>query len=143
MKIVYYSYYGCYSSPICAYLHLNNKSKIEKEEFFKIPFLLQVDYGQMRLVGKDENQNDVFIIGVKNFGENIKKTLVDLMEIFNIKEDIIFIDTSFYDVIFFKVLMKLRDKRILTQTIDNFLYNYYLMKHENIKKFVERYKNIL
>jgi hypothetical protein len=143
MKVVYYSYYGCYSSPICAYLHLNDKSKIEKEEFFKIPFLFEIDYGQMRYIGKDSNKNEVFIIGMKNFSENIKKTLYGLIEIFKIEEDIIFIDTSQYDVIFFKVLISLRRKKILTKIIDNFLYNYYLIKCNHIKRFVESYKKML
>ncbi|HHW57672.1 MAG TPA: DUF3189 family protein [Clostridia bacterium] len=143
MKVIYYSYCGCFSSPICAYLHVNNKGQIEKEEFFNIPYLFQIDYGQIKFIGKDEDQNEVFIIGMKNFSENIKKTLQDLMKVFKIEEDIIFIDTSHYDVKFLKFLIRLRENKIFKKMTDELLYKYYYLRHQNIKKFIQKYKKVL
>ncbi|AIS52683.1 hypothetical protein TKV_c15180 [Thermoanaerobacter kivui] len=143
MKVIYYSYYGCYFSPICAYIHLNDKHKIEKEEFFKIPYLLEIDYGEIRFMGADDNQNEVFVIGMKGFSENIKRTLYGLMEIFKIEDDVIFIDTSHYDLKFFKLLMTLRKNPSLRKIVDNFLYSYYLLRYNDVRGFVERYKKIL
>lgn len=143
MKVIYYSFYGCYSSPICAYLHLNEKIDIGEEEFFKIPFLFQVDYGNIKYMGKDGCGNEIFVMGVKNFGENIKRTLKDLMKVFDIDDDMIFIDTSQYDFKFFGFLLGLRENKIFRNTVEKFFYGYYLQKRKHMKKFVEKYKRIL
>ncbi|MGB9779981.1 DUF3189 family protein [Caldanaerobacter sp.] len=143
MKVIYYSFCGCYSSPICAYLHLKGNADIGEEEFFKIPFFLEVDYGDIRYMGKDDYENEVYVMGVKSFGENIKRTLKDLMRVFDIDEDVIFIDTSHYDIKFLILLMKLRNKKIFKKAVEKILYRYYIKKKRDMKRFVEKYKRIL
>jgi hypothetical protein len=143
MKVIYYSFYGCYSSTICAYLHLNENADISQEEFFNIPFFLKVDYGNIKYVGEDEYKNEVYVMGVKSFGENIKRTLKDLMKVFGINDDVIFIDTSQYDFKFFGLLLRLRENKIFRNPVEKIFYSYYLRRRKHMKRFVEKYKRIL
>lgn len=142
MKIIYYSYYGCYSSLLLAYIHINKNNKILKKDFFKIPYLFNIDYGQLRYIGIDSDNNQIYAIGMKNFSDNIKKTLNGVMKIFNINDKVVFIDTSLYDIKFLKVFLLLRKIGFMREFIDNYLYDYVIKNYDNIKLFVYSNKNI-
>jgi len=121
MKIIYYSYYGNYISLLVSYMHVNNRRFITKEEFLNIPFLLDVNYGEIRHMG-DLDKNSIYVMGTKSYSSNIKKTLYGLMEIFNIKDKVIFVNTSKYEVRYLKIAIFLYKKNILKSFIEEILY---------------------
>lgn len=141
MKIIYYSYYGCYSSILSAYIRINKNNKITKENFFEIPYFLDIDFGQLRYFGIDEYNNQIYAIGMKNFSNNIKKTLIGIIKIFNINDETVFIDTSFYDVKFLKAYLLLRRIGFMRKFVDNYLYGFAIKNYNNIKSFVHSKKN--
>lgn len=141
MKIIYYSYYGCYSSILSAYIHINRNNKILKKDFFKIPYLLNIDYGQLRYIGIDSDNNQIYAIGMKNFSDNIKRTLNGVMKIFNINDKVVFIDTSLYDVKLLNVFLLLRQIGFMRKFIDNYLYKHAIKNYDKIKSFVYSNKN--
>lgn len=146
MKIIYYSYYGCFSSTIAAYIHTNILYRVvDFNDFIKIPGILEVDYGELKYVGVDDAMHEIYIIGLKNFSENIKKTLEGLRKIYNLEFDkIIFINTDIYEPKYMKLIMATRNMKIFVSVANFILYVYYRHYFNNIKDFVEsnKYKYI-
>ncbi|MDI6605177.1 MAG: DUF3189 family protein [Thermoanaerobacteraceae bacterium] len=139
MKIIYYSYYGCYSTIIAAYIHSKIiDDVISKEEFYDIPEIFEINYGILKYIGIDENNNEIYVIAMKNFSDNIKKTFEGLRKIFNLEfEKIIFVDTSSFDVRYFKIYLYLRKVRIFKNIIDYILYKKIMANYRHIKSFVD------
>ncbi|MGB9813135.1 MAG: DUF3189 family protein [Thermovenabulum sp.] len=86
MKIFYYCYGSAHSSVIAAAIHVGYlpKDRIPKdEEFLKIPYFDKTDnyeIGTPFLMGKDEYGNEVYIIGMTNEREMIKKTIISFLK---------------------------------------------------------------
>lgn len=142
MKIIYYSYYGCYSSVIAAYVHTKYiKDKIRKDVFFSIPEVLKTDYGELKYIGIDENYHEVYTIGMKNFSDNIKKTLEGLRKIFNLEYDkLIFVDTDRFEPKCMKLFLSLRKVSIFRKFMDHILYCVFIKRLDEIKNFVSNLK---
>ncbi|MDI3310903.1 MAG: DUF3189 family protein [Thermoanaerobacterium sp.] len=142
LKIVYYSYYGCFSSVVTAYIHTGYlKDEISKDIIFSLPEMLNLDYGELKYIGLDENLHEVYIIGMKNFSDNIKKTLEGLRKIYNLEYDrLIFVDTNMYEPKYFKLIFTIRKITILKKIADKILYNWVIKHLNEIKNSVEEFK---
>ncbi|SNX52766.1 DUF3189 family protein [Thermoanaerobacterium sp. RBIITD] len=138
MKIIYYSYYGCYSSVIAAYIHTELiKDYIKWDEFLSIPEILKIDYGEMKYIGIDENYSEIYTMGMKNFSDNIKKTLEGIRKVFNLEyEKLIFIDTNKLEPRYLKLFLTLERTSILKNVIDYLLYILLNKRFYKIKDFV-------
>lgn len=142
LKIVYYSYYGCFSSVIAAYIHIGYlKDKVSKDTIFSLPEMLNLDYGELKYIGFDENLHEVYVIGMKSFSDNIKKTLEGLRKIYNLEYDrLIFIDTSMYEPKYLKFIFPIRKIVLLKKISDEILYNWLIKRFDGIKNLVEEFK---
>jgi len=82
MKIIYHCYGGTHSSVMAASLHLgilDCSRSPSKEELLACPYFDEVnskDSGKINFVGKDDNNNEVYVMGCKSAG-NIIETFAE------------------------------------------------------------------
>ncbi|WHE08395.1 DUF3189 family protein [Thermoanaerobacterium thermosaccharolyticum] len=138
LKVIYYSYFGCYSSVIAAYIHTKIiKDKVDKDVFFSIPEILKTDYGELKYIGIDESYHEIYTIGMKNYSDNIKKTLEGFRKIFNMEYDkLIFVDTSKFEPKCMKLFLYLRKTSIFRNLVECILYYLFVKKLDRMKNFV-------
>lgn len=100
MRIVYHCYGGSHSSVTAAAIHLGYLSLDKKptsNELMGLPFFdkqTDRDHGSFKLMGKDDNGNEVYICGCRSLGTKIEKTLRGIAKITDTPiSDMIFVDT--------------------------------------------------
>lgn len=81
IKIIYHCYGGSHSSVMAAALHLGllAKDRIPSEtELMAIPYFdktTNADFGSIRFMGKDEYNNDVYVLGKMSMGDRYSRLL--------------------------------------------------------------------
>jgi len=95
MKIIYHCYGGSHSSVIAAALHLGllAKDRIPNEtELMAIPYFdktTNADFGSIRFMGKDEYNNEVYVLGKKNMGDRYSNLLKGIAKILGEEEQLL------------------------------------------------------
>ncbi len=103
--------------------------------------MLDLDYGELKYIGLDENLHEVYVIGMKSFSDNIKKTLEGLRKIYNLEYDrLIFVDTSMYEPKYLKFIFPIRKIAIFKKIVDELLYNWLIKRFDGIKNLAEELK---
>ncbi len=98
MKIIYHCFGGSHSSVLAAALHLGiiDKNKIPgMSEMLKIPYFDKTtdeDFGSIRLMGVDEFNNEVYVLGKKNLGKRYANILIGIADILGAREELLTID---------------------------------------------------
>jgi len=103
MKIIYHCYGGAHSSVTAAAVHLGwlpTDRVPGKEELKQIPYFdrpIAKDHGNIRFMGKDDNDNEIYIVGRRNESKIFQNVAGGLADIFNLSgEQIRFIDVMPY-----------------------------------------------
>lgn len=103
MKIVYNCFGGSHASVTAAAIHLGliaNDRIPTAEELMKLPFYdgqVNKDHGHLRFLGKDELNNEVFIVGRRYMSKAICNLLSGAAKIFGIDEkDYLFVNALPY-----------------------------------------------
>jgi hypothetical protein len=97
-KIIYYCYGGAHSSVVTAaiYLGLLDKNKIPTaSELMLVPFFdrqEQDDHGQARLMGQDQQENNVYIIGNRSL-IGFEKLIDNFLDTAEVRTKPILVDT--------------------------------------------------
>ena len=95
MKIIYHCYGGSHSSVMAAALHLGllPKDRIPNEtNLMAIPYFdktTNADFGSIRLMGKDEYNNEVYVLGKKNGGDRYSNLLRGIAQILGEEEQLL------------------------------------------------------
>ncbi len=93
MKIIYHCYGGAHSSVVAAAVHLGElpkDSKPRSEDILKCAYFDEVPsvkIGIIHYLGKDEEGNDIYNMGCGNAGKIIEKALPEILNIYGIKSD--------------------------------------------------------
>lgn len=112
MKIIYLGSHGCYSALAAAAIHLGLYSK----ERGLVKSLLALDFfcsdknsikpGFSKKIGKDKNDNELFVVGVAGETQLIKKSSHDFLRINGLDpESILLVDASISN--FFESILKI------------------------------------
>ncbi|MDO9535774.1 MAG: DUF3189 family protein [Bacillota bacterium] len=101
MKIIYHCYGGTHSSVMAASIHLgilDSRKRPSKKELLACPYFDEVDgkdSGRINFVGRDENNNEIYVMGCKGAGKIIDTFVEDLTRIMgNDAYDIVMADTK-------------------------------------------------
>ena len=95
MKIIYHCYGGSHSSVIAAALHLGllAKDRIPNEtDLMAVPYFdktTNADFGSIRFMGKDEYNNEVYVLGKKNMGDRYSNLLKGIAKILGEEEQLL------------------------------------------------------
>lgn len=98
LKIIYHCYGGSHSSVIAAALHLGMlpKNQIPTEEMLMaIPYYdktSNADFGSIRFMGKDEFNNEVYVLGKKSMGERCSHLLLGIAEVLGCKDELLVVN---------------------------------------------------
>ena len=98
MKIIYHCYGGSHSSVIAAALHLGllAKDRIHNEtDLMAVPYFdktTNADFGSIRFMGKDEYNNEVYVLGKKNGGDRYSNLLRGIARILGEEEQLLAIN---------------------------------------------------
>lgn len=100
MKIFYCCYGSAHSSVVAASIHLGllPKDRVpEYQEFERLPYYDKtnsLEIGTPFFMGRDEREMEVYIIGMMNQRELIKRAIISFLEQSKVNtKDIIFVDT--------------------------------------------------
>lgn len=100
MNIIYHCYGGAHSSVTAAAVHLGwlPTDRIpETEEFQRLPYFdrpVAKDHGRIRLMGKDELGNDIYVLGRRNSARIFENMAQGLLDVYNVPAE----EFQFYDV---------------------------------------------
>lgn len=98
MKIIYHCYGGSHSSVMAAALHLGllAKDRIPNEtDLMDIPYFdktTNADFGSIRFMGKDEYNNEVYVLGKKNMGDRYSNLLRGIAQILGEEDQLLAIN---------------------------------------------------
>ncbi len=100
MKFIYHCYGGSHSSVTAAAIHLgflNKDKKPKPEDLMGLPFFdkqTDKDHGLIKLMGKDEQGNEVYICGCRSLGSKMEAPLKQFAEVMKLQDNnVIFVDT--------------------------------------------------
>ena len=99
MNIIYHCFGGAHSSVTAAAIHLGwlSSSQIPSfEELMNIPYFdvqIGADHGTFRFMGKDEQENNVYIIGRRNLRNDFEIIVHSLANIYDKEEECLLINT--------------------------------------------------
>ena len=94
MKIIYSCYWGSYLAVVAALLHLDELNGCNCNDMI-VEFHKIKQPGELYLMGKDDKGQEIYVLGAKNAGRVIKKTLKGISEIFGLgKYAVIFVDLN-------------------------------------------------
>lgn len=93
MKIIYHCFGGAHSSVTAASLHLGwlPKDRLPTTEELKaLPYFdrpIGQDHGNIRFMGRDEFDNDIYVIGRRNESRVFENMTYGLVQVFGLSED--------------------------------------------------------
>lgn len=93
MKIIYHCFGGAHSSVTAAALHLGwlPKDRLPTTEELKdLPYFdrpIGKDHGNIRFMGKDEFNNEIFVIGRRNESRTFENMAYGLINVFGLSGD--------------------------------------------------------
>jgi hypothetical protein len=102
IKIIYSCYWGSYLAVVAASLHLGYISVdgYNENDILALHLYNKIkdnQLGELFFIGMDDKGREIYIIGSKNSGKILKKTLKGIAEIYGFKKDtVLFIDTNPY-----------------------------------------------
>ncbi|MCK8823930.1 DUF3189 family protein [Fuchsiella alkaliacetigena] len=114
MKIVYYDSTGQYLAVVAAALHLKMISKQESPKWEDLKELAyfdaqnRIELGKLTLIGKDELENDIYILGSGSVAQIIERALLDLNKLLAVEEEFLFVDLTEEESLIFKLALKLK-----------------------------------
>lgn len=98
-SIIYYCYGGAHSSVVTAAIHLgileNNRTPTSSE-LLLVPYYdeqTDPDHGKLRFMGKDKNENNIYIVGVRNLGTNVEYLIKSCLNIADVPDKPIMVST--------------------------------------------------
>lgn len=97
MKIIYHCFGGSHSSVTAASLHLGLLAKDRlpsAEELMALPYYDKTnnqDFGAIHYMGRDEQGNDIYVLGKKSLGNRFSNVLMGVAELLG-KEEILAIN---------------------------------------------------
>ncbi|WP_054697427.1 DUF3189 family protein [Syntrophomonas palmitatica] len=98
MKIIYHCFGGSHSSVIASALHLGliDKNRLPSmDEMMALPYFDKTskdDFGSIRFVGKDEFDNEIYVLGKKGFGNRFSALLEGVAEILGVSGQVMAVD---------------------------------------------------
>ncbi|MEA1961941.1 MAG: DUF3189 family protein [Bacillota bacterium] len=98
MKIIYHCFGGSHSSVTAAAIHLGllDKTRVPTgEELMKIPFYdktTDADFGTIRFMGKDEWENEIYVLGKKSMGDRYSNILMGVAEVLEVEDQLIVVN---------------------------------------------------
>lgn len=101
MRVVYHCYGGSHSSALAAAIHvgyLDPRRLPSRRELMSIPYYDKTDdndFGRIKLVGIDEDGNQVYCLGQMDFG-GMSKNLYGLLELIGVKDEFYLVPTMPY-----------------------------------------------
>lgn len=105
LKIIYSCYYGCFLSPVAAYIHLRQVDQDEDLDILTIPgfgIVKEDNLGRIKLQGKDSQGRRVFTMGTKSAGNIVERCFEGFSEIYCL-EPFLFVNLSRYNNIFISI----------------------------------------
>lgn len=93
MKIIYHCYGGAHSSVTAASLHLGwlPTDRLPTDEELKaLPYFdrpVGKDHGNIRFMGKDEFNNDIYVLGRRNESKVVENIAAGLFQVYGISTD--------------------------------------------------------
>lgn len=99
IKFVYYDYGGSHSSVLAANIHANNISKSipTNEVLDDLPLFDKTepeDFGHMKYIGQDENNNEVYLLGTKH--SDFTSAIEGIASLMGLSNEFIFVGTMPY-----------------------------------------------
>ena len=98
-KVIYHCYGGAHSSVVAAAIHLNKFNIDKKPTTDELMSLSLFDrqtkegHGQIHFLGFDEWGNQIHSVGCRNVGKSVKNVVTSVSKMFDLDDDLIFIDT--------------------------------------------------
>jgi len=95
LKIIYHCFGGSHSSVLAAALHLGliSKDKLPTaSELLALPYFDKTtneDFGSIRLVGVDEYDNQIYVLGKKSMGNRYARMLEGVAEILGARDQLL------------------------------------------------------
>jgi len=95
MKIIYSCYWGSYLAVVAALIHLGRIVHLGDIEECCIDIYGEQEMGELFLLGEDDKGRKIYVVGSKNAGGVLEKTLYGISEIFGLgKHTLYFIDLN-------------------------------------------------
>jgi hypothetical protein len=101
MKLIYHCFGGTHSSVLCAALHLGIISDQQLpgyQDLIDLPYYDKVSSKQVGTIfymGNDERGNGIYILGCRNCGPMVEKTIMEMNRLLGIdKNEVAMIDTT-------------------------------------------------
>ncbi|MGI9952869.1 DUF3189 family protein [Moorellaceae bacterium AZ2] len=101
MKIIYHCFGGTHSSIVAAALHLGwmRPDRLPApEELQSLPYFdrrPEGREGQILFLGRDQHNNEVYVVGKRGMGETFENLLCDLMQELDLpREELLLLNTS-------------------------------------------------
>ena len=101
MKIIYHCYGGTHSSVLCAALHLGiitEQRLPSMENLINLPYFDKIpstQVGNIFHMGRDEQGNNIYILGCRNCGPLVENTTREVQRIMGInRNEVILIDSK-------------------------------------------------
>ena len=93
MKLLYYCYGGSHSSVTAAAIHLGilPSDRIPSaEEFLSVPYFdgqVKEEHGEYKFMGNDDKGNEIYVVGVENFGGLFERLFYGTTSLFGIPDN--------------------------------------------------------
>lgn len=98
MKIIYHCFGGSHSSVVAAAIHLGLVGKDRPptlEELMALPYFDKTtndDFGSIRFMGVDKNENEVYVLGKKSLGDRYSHIIMGVAEILGHQDEVMAIN---------------------------------------------------
>lgn len=102
LKVIYSCYWGSYLAVVAASLHLGfiGNDKFKGNDILTLQLFNNIkddELGELIFLGIDDKGRDIYVIGSKNSGKILEKTLKGIAEIYGFRTDsVFFIDLNPY-----------------------------------------------
>jgi len=133
VKLIYHGYFGVYSAFLLAAFHVGilDEKKAQSREFLRKYWrfcrLYGPQYGNLIYVGVDKEHREVYCIGCKKHGDVVIKAQRGMNEIFQIGDEIRYVDTGKMDGLLPTIISAMQ-KRPFFDRISFFLFSYWVRK---------------
>lgn len=99
MIVIYHCFGGSHSSVTAAAIHLgllSSEKPPTEDELMALPYFDKTtndDFGSIRLIGVDEYNNGVYVLGKKSQSDRFSNVLLGIAELLGKKEEVVAVNT--------------------------------------------------